>query len=204
MKDFLKTTVIGGILFLLPVALVLLVLGHALRLTLQAMRPISHGLALDEMGAVAGIGASSVLSALALIVISFAAGMVARTTSGERITRWFERSLVGGMPHYRMVKTMAEGFTQLEESGSLKPVLVSLQSGWQIGYLLEQIADGWVAVFLPTAPTPMSGTIMYIQADRVRPIDITMVQATALVKQIGIGSGEALRGVDLTLPVTGR
>jgi hypothetical protein len=36
--------------------------------------------------------------------------------------------------------------------------------------------------------------------DRVRPLDITMVQAMSIVKAIGGGSSAALRGVDLTLP----
>ena len=34
----------------------------------------------------------------------------------------------------------------------------------------------------------------------VRPLDITMVQAMAIVKHIGVGSAEALRGADLRLP----
>ena len=41
---------------------------------------------------------------------------------------------------------------------------------------------------------------MYLPADRVRPLNITMVQAMAIVKHIGVGSAEALRGADLRLP----
>ena len=41
---------------------------------------------------------------------------------------------------------------------------------------------------------------MYLEADRVRPLGITMVQAMGIVKHIGVGSGQALHGVDLTLP----
>ena len=48
--------------------------------------------------------------------------------------------------------------------------------------------------------TPMSGTVMYLPADRVRPLDIPMVKAVSIVKHIGVGSGAALHGVDLTLP----
>ena len=200
MKDFIKTTLIGGVLFLLPVALVLFVLGHAMRLALQVIQPISHGLDLDQLGAVAGIGASTVLAVLALVLASFAAGMTARTTVGSRLSRWFENSPIGGMPHYRMVKTMAEGFTQVEDGDQLVPSLVSIEGGWQLGYLIEPIGAGWVAVFLPNAPMPLSGTVMYLPAERVRPLEITMVQATALIKRIGTGSAEALRHADLTPP----
>jgi uncharacterized membrane protein len=61
-----------------------------------------------------------------------------------------------------------------------------------------------VAVFLPQAPTPMSGNIMYFPMNRVRTLDITMVQAMSIVKAIGVGSSAALRGVDLKLPSTDR
>ena len=57
-------------------------------------------------------------------------------------------------------------------------------------------------VFLPQAPTPMSGNIMYLPADRVRPLGINMMQAMSIVKAIGVGSAPALRDVDLTLPST--
>jgi hypothetical protein len=88
----------------------------------------------------------------------------------------------------------------IENASGLKPALVSIEDGWQIGYLLEKLANDWVAVFLPQAPTPMSGNIMYLPSNRVRLLGITMVEAMSLVKSIGAGSGAALRGVDLKLP----
>ena len=95
---------------------------------------------------------------------------------------------------------MAEGLAHVESAESVDPALVSIEGGWQIGYLLEPLEDGWVTVFLPQAPTPMSGNVMYLPADRVRPLGITIGQAMALVKHIGVGSAEALGGTDLRLP----
>jgi uncharacterized membrane protein len=200
MKSFLKATVVGGVLFLLPVALVLMLLGHALRLAAKVAQPISDKLQLEYLDGFTGIGVVTVLSVLVLLVVSFAAGIVARTNVGTRISQWFENSLLGGLPQYQLVKSMAEGLSQVESASGVKPALVSIEGGWQIGYLLEPLDDGWVAVFLPQAPTPMSGNVMYFPADRVRPLGITMVQAMAIVKRIGIGSGEVLRGTDLRLP----
>jgi hypothetical protein len=42
----------------------------------------------------------------------------------------------------------------------------------------------------------MSGNAMYLPADRVGPLGITMVQAMAIVRHIGVGSAKALRGAD--------
>ncbi len=200
MKTFLKTTVVGGVLFLLPVALVIFILGHAMRLATKVAQPLSDKLGLEQLGHFAGIGAVTIIAALVLVAVSFAAGVIARTGWGRRISQWFEHSLLGGLPQYQMVKSMAEGFTEIENASGLKPALVNIEDGWQIGYLLESIGDGWVAVFIPQAPTPMSGNVMYFPAERVRPLGITMVQAMTIVKHIGVGSGAALRGADLRLP----
>ena len=115
-----------------------------------------------------------------------------------RITRWFENSHLGSIAQYQLMKSMAEGLAQIDSAESVSPVLASIEGGWQIGYLLELLENGWVAVFLPQAPTPMSGNVMYLPADRLRPLGITMIQAMAVVKRIGVGFREALHGVDLT------
>jgi hypothetical protein len=44
----------------------------------------------------------------------------------------------------------------------------------------------------------MSGNVMYLPAKRVRLLAITMVQVMTLARRMSIGSGEALRGVDLS------
>lgn len=197
LTEFLKTTIVGGLLFLLPVALVLIVLRYAMRLAGKVAEPISEFLRVDE---VLGPGGITVIAVLILIFISFVAGLIARTGWGKRVMRWSENSLLGGLPQYQLVKSMAEGLAQVESAEGIDPVLVSIEGGWQIGYLLEALEDGWVAVFLPQAPTPMSGDVMYLPADRIRSLKITMVEAMVIVKRLGVGSATALRGTDLTLP----
>jgi uncharacterized membrane protein len=199
-KEFLKTTIVGGALFLLPLGLVLFILGYALRLATSVAQPISKALRLDQLGDLAGIGITTVIGVLLLVLVSFAAGIVARTSIGGRISRWFEGSLLSAIPQYQMMKSMVEGLAQIEGDTGIRPALINIEDGWQIGYMLEVLENGWLAVFLPQAPTPMSGNVMYLEADRVRPLGITMVQAMGIVKRIGVGSGQALRGVDLALP----
>src|SRR5262245_17988633 len=183
--EFLKATIAGGLLFLLPLILVILLLAHAMRLAAKVAHPITKALTLD---AVLGPAAEEMLAATMLIVISIAAGLIARTMTGKSIIRWSENSFFGGLPQYRLVKSMAEGFAQIENSEDLKPALVNIEDGWQIGYVLEPLQNGWTAVFLPQAPTPMSGNVMYLPGERVRPLPITMVEAMSLVKRMGIGS----------------
>jgi hypothetical protein len=106
MKEFLKNTIVGGAVFLLPVALVGFILSRALRLTKGVAEPLAKGLQLDQLGSVAGMGAAAILSVLMLVLVSFAAGFAARTAVGRRITRWSENSLLGNLQQYHLMKSM--------------------------------------------------------------------------------------------------
>src|SRR5262245_53794454 len=179
---YLKATLVGGLLFLLPVIIVLMVLRRATEYALGAAKPISHMLRAET---VIGPYGESALAILILILVSLLAGLVARTGGGRRIMRWSENSLLGGLPQYQLVKTMAEGLAQAENAKQgVRPGLSSIEDGWQIGYLLESLENCWVTVFLPQAPTPMSGNVMYLPASRARPLDIPMIQAMEIVRHI--------------------
>jgi uncharacterized membrane protein len=69
-KEFVKTTIAGGALFLLPLGLVLFILGYALRLAKSAAQPISEALDLDRLGDLTGIGITTVVGVLLLVLVS--------------------------------------------------------------------------------------------------------------------------------------
>ena len=198
LKSFLKSTLVGGLMFLVPVVLLALVLGQALKFAAKIAGPIAAALPVSH---VAGVAMATVVAVLLLLLIAFLAGLLARTSPGRRVTHWFEESILGNLPQYRMVKSLAEGLTQVESDGNLRPVLMRGDEGWMLGYEVEALADGWRVIFLPASPTPMSGNIIYTEAWRVRPLDLTMHEAMVLVKRLGIGSAAALHGVRLDAPV---
>ena len=192
----LKATIVGGLLFLLPLILVVLLLGHAMKLAAKVAHPISQMVGLQSLLGPAGEEAFAILI---LVVISIIAGIVASTALGKALMRWTENSFLGGLPQYRLMKTMAEGLAQIETADGASPALINIEDGWQLGYSLEQLQNGWVAVFVPQSPTPMSGNIIYLPAQRVRLLNIPMMEAMGIVKSMGVGSGKALHGVDLAL-----
>ena len=103
LTELLKATMAGGLLFLLPVALIAIVLKQAMQLVGKIVRPISNYLPIE---AVVGVWGETLLAAVVLILVSLVAGLVARTKVGTRIIRWFENSLLGGLPQYQLVKSM--------------------------------------------------------------------------------------------------
>jgi uncharacterized membrane protein len=195
--NLLKATIVGGLLFLLPLILVVLLLGHAMKFAAKVAHPVSHAIGLD---AALGPAAEDAFAAAVLLVIAIVAGVIAGTALGKTLLRWAENSFLGGLPQYRMMKTMAEGFAQIETADGATPALVNVEDGWQLGYRLEQLQNGWVAVFIPQSPTPMSGNVMYLPSNRVRTLDIPMMEAMGVVKSMGAGSAKALRQANLALP----
>ncbi|MFG1403453.1 DUF502 domain-containing protein [Xanthobacter sediminis] len=188
-----------GMVFLLPMVLVLIVLGHAVKLVGALAKPVSHIVPVESY---VGVSGESVIGLLLILLLAFGAGFAASTRHGRRVTRFWENSLLGGIPQYQLVKSMADGLTQVESMAGVTPALVSRDGAWQLGYQLEDIPDGWVAVFIPRAPTPMSGDLFYVPKDRVVPLNIPMAQAMLVVKRMGLGSGDALRKAGLVFPGT--
>jgi uncharacterized membrane protein len=195
LKGFLKTTIVGGLLFLVPVILLGLLLRHAMVVASKLAQPIAQMFPAHD---IAGVAIGTIFAALMLLVVAFVAGVFARTGPGRKLTHWVEESFLGNLPQYRVVTSMAEGLTQIEDADGLKPVLVEIDQGWQLGYALEEVQNGWNAVFIPQSPTPLSGNVLYVRTERLRPLDIGMPKAMALVKQLGAGSAEALKDTDLT------
>ena len=99
LREFFKATIAGGLLFLLPVVLILIVLRHAMKLAVKFTKPISDLLPVE---AVLGIRRETFLAVLLLIFISLVAGLVAKTNAGRRFIRWCENSFLGG-PWYAIL-----------------------------------------------------------------------------------------------------
>ena len=193
-KSFLKTTFVGGLMFLVPVVLLVVLLRYAMQLADKVAKPIAALLPVSQIG---GVAVPTVIAVSILVLIAFLAGLLSRTPVGRRITHWFEESILGGLPQYRMVKSLADGLTQIESDDGIQPVLMRGDEGWMLGYQMEELPGGWRVVFLPASPTPMSGNVLYVEAAKVRALDITMREAMQLVKRMGIGSASELQTVQL-------
>jgi uncharacterized membrane protein len=196
-REFFRMTIIGGILFLLPIVVLLLVLSQAMNLATTVAEPIVTRL--PEF-ALMGIGMKLIVPVFLLVAFAFLAGLLARTAIGRRASKRLEEALLGGLPQYQVLKNMAANFVKMKDDESLSVVLVRVEDGWQLAYLLEQINDGWVAVFLPDSPAPLSGSVLYLPSASVRPLDISLTEAMMVLRRMGAGSRKALQSVDLTVP----
>jgi uncharacterized membrane protein len=192
--QFVKDTLVGGVLFLLPGALLLWLAENLLPLARKLMHPVER---LLPGHLVAQFALGTLLAVVGLLLVAFLAGLLARTPPGQRFIAWIEDSIVGSFPQYRMVKSALEGHGGGDGIPDVQPVLVPAGEGWRIGLKFESITGGWASVFLPNSPKVKTGSIVLLPESSLRPLDLPLAQATLLLSRLGTGADAALRHVDL-------
>ena len=191
MARILRTTVLGGVLFLLPVIVVFVILRQAVALIKPALAPLVRRF---PEAPIAGVSIATVTALAAIVVICFLAGLIARSGPARKVTALLEWTLLAQVPGYMLVKSFFTGAAQFGDDGAVSTVLARIEDAWQLAFLVETHDDGMCTVFVPGAPSPTSGSVYYLSADRVRPVDIPIQQAVGAIRRLGAGSSELLRG----------
>jgi uncharacterized membrane protein len=187
---FLKMTVIGGIVFLVPIIIVVIIVGKAFAIMTKLASPLAAWLPIDSVG---GIALANLLAAAAIVVVCFVAGLVARSPFAVRTVESLESGVLSVIPGYAFIKGLTGSLTGGEEEKELAPVLARFDDAWQVAFQVERTADGRVVVYIPGAPDPWSGAVFVMTADRVEPLERTMAAAVRNIRSLGRGSAELLQ-----------
>lgn len=190
MLKFLKTTMVGGILFLVPIIIFIAVIGKALELTKKLAAPLSVLIPLDSIGNIAMV---NLLALGIVLLICFIAGLAAKSTLARKSIATLESRVLSKFPAYDFLKSKMHAVLQAEEVEGLKPVLVRFDDSWQIALEVEHIPGGTAAVYLPGAPDPWSGSVCFVTEDRIQSIELPLTHVLRTLKGLGKGSNEQLR-----------
>ena len=188
---FFKATIVGGLLFMVPLILMVVVLQKGLGLVRKIVVPLAKYFPERTF---LGVGMTTILSIAVIVLLCFLFGLVARTAAGKKVRDWLEFTIMGKLPGYALVKGVIQGATGLENEEDVTIALVRIEDAWQIGFVVEVHSDGHRTVYLPGVPNPASGSIFYITEDRIRPIDAKMGQMLTVIRHLGIGSKDLLAG----------
>ena len=159
--------------------------GKALDIMTRVATPMGHMLPVDSIG---GVVVGNLLALSALALLCFFAGLVAKSKLAAKVYRSLDNMLLA-IPGYAFVKGFTDGMAETQENAkSLIPVLVRFDDHEQIGFEIERLAQGKVVVYLPGAPSPWSGSVVYFSAERVKRLDLTVAQASNNIRRLGRGS----------------
>ncbi|MGC1955723.1 MAG: DUF502 domain-containing protein [Gammaproteobacteria bacterium] len=191
MFRFLKTTVLGGVVFLVPIIIFIAVIGKALELTNKLAAPLAERLPVDSVGDLAVV---HLLALAILVLVCFVAGLAAKTAFAGRLVQSLEANVLDKIPAYAVLKSKTGSVLNPEDAADMRPVLARFDDSWQLAFEIERIEGGQIVVFLPGAPDPWSGSVCVVTEDRITPLDVTVRSAAELMKRLGKGTTEALRG----------
>ncbi len=190
MIAFLRTTVIGGIVFLLPFAVLAIVFEHVLPIVHKVIDPIADRIPVQS---IIGLEIPVLATIFTLLMGCFLLGLLARTKLAKGMVRAVELSFLDSIPGYSVLKSMSADFEPSQGQGAHSVVLVQFDDAWQLGLKMEEIASGeMVAVFIPDSPTPQTGSVLIVDAKRVRPTNIPILTAFSCLRGRGAGLGKAI------------
>jgi uncharacterized membrane protein len=190
MLKLIRTTIVGGIIFLVPIAIFVAVIGKGLEITGGISKPLAHVLPVNMIG---GLAVARVLAIVLLLLICFLAGLLARAAIARKLVEGLEANVLSRLPAYALMKTKTQSMLSPEDVEGMSPVVMRFDDAWQIAFEIERIEGGKVALFLPGAPDPWSGSICVADEDRVTPLDLPMASVVKMARRLGRGASEALR-----------
>jgi uncharacterized membrane protein len=184
--DAARATLIGGVVFLIPGFIVFFVLNKVFNLlkTFGAALGSWLGIELPMGGALLDLAAIVVV-----MLICFLAGLLASRGSARRLRAKLDQLLLGSFPGYAFVKGLAESMQHSQEmASSFIPVLLQSDDTWQMAFETDRMPHGLVAIYLPGAPNPWSGSVIYVPPERVKPLGITLAESIQVIGALGRGS----------------
>ena len=93
--EFLKTTILGGFLVLLPVVAVLVLIGIAVNSVVTIIAPLAAKLPMKTVG---GYTAVTLLAVLFVLGFCFLAGLLVQLRLGRLIQTWMETYVFSACP----------------------------------------------------------------------------------------------------------
>jgi uncharacterized membrane protein len=191
-RYFLKTTLVGGLLFVVPLMLIVVVIREAIRTTSEAIKPVVVKLIPVEY--FGGIAIADLVAITAVVLLCLVAGLVLRTRLGQNVGGHVERLVLRRVPGFTLVQGVTRGLAGLQSDSDTKVALSWIEDAWVLSFILEKHSSGLYTVFVPSAPTPAAGTVYYLPEGRLKLIDVPVWAAVACVMRLGVGSRELLEG----------
>jgi uncharacterized membrane protein len=193
-KSFLKTTLMGGALVVLPIVVLLIVFNWLYQFIADKIKPITY--IMSETARLQEFYAS--IAALLLIVLSFfIVGIVLKTKIGRFAFNFFERKILTKLPLYKIIKDTTEQFVGSEKMLFKHVALVNIWGNdtRMTAFITEEHDDGSFTVFVPSGPAPTAGFIFHLPGDKVQKVNYPVDKTMKTILSLGAGSKELINNI---------
>lgn len=168
---FLKSTFLGGLLFLIPFGILLLVLQEVIGFLTLVTTPLASQFPKSDYFA---IGLSTLIAWGVLIVLCFLTGLAARNAAVAGVSSKTDKFMSGMIPGYGMIRTRLAAALDNEAIAESRQV-VTLEVGglkrWAI-LIEEDPTEGQALVYLPNTPNVDVGTVGAVPLEKITKVDV--------------------------------
>jgi len=195
-REFITSTVIGGLFFGVPAYLAILLLLKGMKSVAALVRPVA-ALVPDWLPA------ENLLSLLLVLGVCFFVGAAVRTPVGRALRERFERVFFERLPGYGLLRSLTQRLAGDGQERTWQPALAELEDALVPAFIIEELDDGRFTVFVPSVPTPFAGAVYVIERERVHILDIPFTKAISSISRWGSGSKELVAAMRSTPPRAG-
>lgn len=189
--NFIKLTISGGLLFLIPVVVAIMVLAKAVHFLRSIVRPLAQQIPFTH---VAGFGVVSILAILLLLLVCFLAGLFMRTPVAKKIKVWLEDGILSFIPGYAYLKELSMDTLAMKTNENWKPASILVDDNEVICFVVDE-TEHYCSLFIPDAPRPSSGSVCVRAKAEVRYLPIEMNEAKGLIRTFGKGAANILEKI---------
>ena len=187
-REFLLSTLVGGLLIVVPVYLAVLLLLKGMKSAASLVRPIA-ALLPDS------IPAEDFFALVLVLAVCFFVGVAVRTRTGRAVRERVEVALFGRLPGYGLIRSLTQRLAGESTENAWTPALIEIEDALVPGFVIEVLVDGRYTVFVPSVPTPLAGAVYVLGPERVHIVDVPFTQAIRSVSRWGAGMGELVGAI---------
>lgn len=199
---FILATLVRGILLLAPIVVIAILAREGYQMLHRACQAVAWLLPQKRLF---GLLPEDLISVVLLVLVFLLAGLFVGTRPGQLLSDRLEHAILYRVPGYLLVRGAVGGCPGLSGDAQTEPSLVETDEGWAIALLVERLPNGFCTVFLLDSPTPTSGAVRIVEASRVRPLDVPVLNVLACLTRSGTGAGAlAARALDERRPEASR
>ena len=187
MKTFIRTSILGGILVILPVAIFFIVFRWLFNLVTDLIAPLSE--VVTEQAFLEGLLADLIVIVF-LILLCFFVGVVVKTRVGKFIHENLEKRILNIAPGYSWIKETVIQFVGRSDRPFKDVVMVKPYDNdtMMTGFITDRHANGLLTVFVPTGPNPTAGFIFHLESQKVQKVNTSAEAAMRSVISCGAGT----------------
>ncbi|HVQ45748.1 MAG TPA: hypothetical protein VMS62_02900 [Gemmatimonadales bacterium] len=179
-RDFVVSSLVGGLLVLVPVYLAILLLLKAAKSLAGLVKPIAS--LLPDW-----LPADRLLSLLLVLLVCFLVGSALRTRMGRAARDRVESSLFERIPGYGVLRSLTQQIAGYGQEKAWKPALAEIEDALVPAFIIEEFVDGRYTIFVPSVPTPLAGAVYVLGPERVHPLDVPFTVAIKSISRWGAG-----------------